>query len=89
MTAIIDIKYDQIPKNTSKEELLKKLQNTFTDYNWGGGFKLTEIRADDRYFYANYETTIFKSSDRTTIRFEMYAVGMMSGYLLAKGVEIL
>ncbi len=84
----ISIKYYYFDKENILD-FLYEIENTFLKYNWGGGHYLTNFRMDDSYFYCDVKSNIFGISHPITLGVRDYMAGMISGYLLAKGVEIL
>jgi len=85
---IIYVKYDW-SSGGDLPELLENLENVFLDYNWGGGFKTENFRYDQKYFYCDMISDIFKEDDYVYDNTKPYIQGMISGYLLAKGIEII
>jgi hypothetical protein len=84
-TSIIYIKYaDEL-----SSELFEEVKELFGDYNWGAGFSLSNFRLDERFVYCDMNSGIYDLDSRTSQQIESYIQGMISGYLIANGVEIL
>lgn len=85
---IIYIKYDYLQGEESY--YMDDLKRVFLDYPWGGGFRVENFRCDDRYFYCDAISEIYTHDDFGTARSTFaYIQGMITGYLLAKGISIL
>lgn len=84
----ISIKYCYFDKD-SILDFLYEIENVFSEYNWGGGYHLTNFRVDGGYFYCDMESKIFNISSDISEKTAGYITGMISGYLLAKGIEII
>jgi hypothetical protein len=86
---IIYIKYDYFDRD-SIQDFLYEIENMFSKYPWGGGFRVENFRCDQSYFYCDAVSEIYTHDDFGTARQTFsYMQGMISGYLLAKGIEIL
>lgn len=81
----IYIKYDYDGEQPC--DILDEALKYFSEYDWGGGFKLKNLRYDGRYLYADGVSEIY-DEDIMVQSFVSYAQGMISGFLIAKGVEI-
>lgn len=85
---IIYIKYDYFDRD-SVQDFLYEIEKVFSEYPWGAGFRTENFRYDQSYFYCDMISEYYVPDDYGTYQqTESYIQGMISGYLLAKGVEI-
>lgn len=86
--SIIYIKY--FHDSDKVKDLCDEIERVFSEYNWGGGFVTSNFRFDQSYFYCDLKSPIFTDTmSHIFLSNKSYIQGMISGYLLAQGVEIL
>lgn len=86
---IIYIKYDGLDMGEASA-YCDDIESTFSKYPWGGGFRVENFRYDQSYFYCDAISEIYTHDDYGTARSTFsYMQGMISGFLLAKGIEII
>jgi len=86
---IIYIKYDHTFEE-DMEPYRQELIERFLNYNWGAGFSTDNFRCDDRYFYCDMISEYYVPDDYGTYQqTHSYIQGVMTGYLMARGIEVL
>ena len=88
---IIYIKYDSLYHDgRDMEPYRQELVERFLNYNWGAGFHSNNFRCDDRYFYCDMISEYYVPDDYGTYQqTQSYIQGVMTGYLMARGIEVL
>ena len=84
----IYIKYDYF-KHDDVTEILLEIEGVFSSYSWGAGFRVENFRSDEKYFYCELASEFYDLDDQTFNTTYSYVQGMISGYLIAKGVSII
>jgi hypothetical protein len=90
MNNIIYIKYGSWNHELiNPQDFVHLLEEQFKNYNWGAGFKVANFRFDERHFYADLESAIYFDTSDVFSHTKLYIQGVLSGFLMAFGVEIL
>jgi hypothetical protein len=89
-TSTIYIKYDYFRHDQeSVEAFCEEIGNKFRNYPWGAGFKLNNFRCDSKYFYFDITSDVYESDNTVFQNTLSYIQGVITGYLIKCGVEII